>query len=59
MTGGASGQGRAAAIMVASEGAKVVLRDVNEEGGTQTMHMVTENGGQVVFTAADVSVEAE
>ena len=45
ITGGASGQGRAAAIMFASEGAKVVLSDVNEEGGTQTMHMVSENGG--------------
>ena len=59
ITGGASGQGRAAAIMFASEGAKVVLSDVNEEGGTQTRHLVTENGGQAVFTAADVSVEAD
>jgi NAD(P)-dependent dehydrogenase (short-subunit alcohol dehydrogenase family) len=57
ITGGASGQGRVAAIRFAQEGAKVVLSDVNEDGGRQTMHMVQENGGQAYFVPADVSVE--
>jgi NAD(P)-dependent dehydrogenase (short-subunit alcohol dehydrogenase family) len=59
ITGGASGQGRTAAVRFAAEGATVVLSDVNEEGGTQTMHMVQENGGEALFVAADVSMEAQ
>ena len=46
ITGGASGQGRVAAVRFAAEGARVALSDVNEEGGVQTMHMVQENGGE-------------
>ncbi len=58
ITGGGSGQGRTAAMMFAEEGAKIALSDVQEEGGTQTQHMVTENGGEALFVAADVSSEA-
>src|SRR2546426_8658022 len=57
ITGGASGQGRAAALRFAQEGAKVALSDVNAEGGVQTMHMVQENGGEAYFVAGDVSAE--
>jgi NAD(P)-dependent dehydrogenase (short-subunit alcohol dehydrogenase family) len=57
ITGGASGQGRAAALRFAQEGARVALSDVNEEGGRQTMHMVQENGGEAFFVPADVSTE--
>ena len=57
ITGGASGQGRVAALRFAQEGAKVVISDVNEDGGRQTMHMVQENGGQAYFVPADVAVE--
>ena len=59
ITGGASGQGRAAAVRFAAEGATIVLSDVNEDGGTQTMHMVQENGGEALFVAADVSMESQ
>jgi NAD(P)-dependent dehydrogenase (short-subunit alcohol dehydrogenase family) len=58
ITGGGSGQGRTAAMLFAREGARIALSDVLEEGGTQTQHMVTENGGEAVFVAADVSSEA-
>ena len=58
ITGGGGGQGRTAAMMFAQEGAKIALSDVQEEGGTQTQHMVTENGGEALFVAADVSSEA-
>jgi NAD(P)-dependent dehydrogenase (short-subunit alcohol dehydrogenase family) len=57
ITGGASGQGRVAALRFAQEGARVALGDVNEEGGRQTMHMVQENGGEAFFVPADVSSE--
>lgn len=59
ITGGASGQGRAAAVRFAAEGATIVLSDVNEDGGTQTMHMVQEDGGEALFVAADVSMESQ
>ncbi len=56
ITGGASGQGREAAVRFAAEGAKVVLSDVQEEGGVRTMHMVQENGGDAFFVPADIAV---
>lgn len=58
ITGGAGGQGRTAALMFAREGARIALSDTQEEGGMQTQHMVTENGGEALFVAADVSQEA-
>src|SRR5262245_53621350 len=57
ITGGASGQGRVAAVRFAQEGAKIALSDVNEEGGVQTMHMVQENGGEAYFIQGDVAAE--
>ncbi len=38
VTGGASGIGRATALAFAREGAKLVIADMNEEGGQQTVH---------------------
>lgn len=53
-----SGQGRTAAAMFARKGARIALSDVQEEGGMQTQHLVTENGGAAFFVPADVAVEA-
>ena len=55
VTGGASGIGRATALTFAREGAKLVIADMNEEGGHQTVHMITENGGEAIFVRTDVS----
>ena len=55
VTGGASGIGRATALTFAREGAKLVVADMNEEGGHQTVHMITENGGEAIFVQDDVS----
>ena len=49
VTGGASGIGRATALTFAREGAKLVVADMNEDGGQQTVHMITEKGGEAVF----------
>jgi NAD(P)-dependent dehydrogenase (short-subunit alcohol dehydrogenase family) len=54
VTGGASGIGRATALTFAREGAKLVVADMNEEGGQQTVHMITENGGEATFVQVDV-----
>jgi NAD(P)-dependent dehydrogenase (short-subunit alcohol dehydrogenase family) len=55
VTGGASGIGRATALTFAREGAKLVIADMNEEGGQQTVHMIRENGGDATFIHVDVS----
>lgn len=48
ITGTGSGQGRAAAIRFADEGAKVVGGDLDPEGGAKTVEMVRGAGGQMV-----------
>ncbi len=55
VTGGASGIGRATALTFAREGAKLIIADLNEEGGQQTVHMITEQGGEATFVQTDVT----
>ena len=55
VTGGASGIGRATALTFAREGAKLIVADMNDEGGQQTVHIITENGGEAIFVQADVT----
>src|SRR5206468_3951148 len=55
ITGAGSGQGRAAAVLFAQEGAKVVGADVQVEGGEETVQLVRAAGGQAAFWATDVS----
>jgi hypothetical protein len=59
VTGSASGIGRATALTFAREGAKLVVADMNEEGGQQTVHMITEQGGEAIFVRTDVSQAVE
>jgi NAD(P)-dependent dehydrogenase (short-subunit alcohol dehydrogenase family) len=59
VTGGASGIGRATALTFAREGAKLVIADMNVDGGQQTVHMITEQGGDATFVRVDVSHAAE
>src|SRR4029434_5289958 len=55
VTGGASGIGRATALTFAREGAQLVVADLNADGGQQTVHMITENGGEATFVQVDVT----
>src|SRR5215468_7653780 len=55
VTGGASGIGRATALTFAREGAKLIIADMNEDGGQQTVHLITEKGGEAIFVKVDVS----
>jgi len=54
VTGGASGMGRADAILLAAEGAKVVVADLNEAGGQAVAGAIGENA---VFMRLDVTDE--
>ena len=55
ITGAGSGIGRASAIMFAKEGAKVVVADINDAGGEETVTSIKSNGGEAVFIHTDVS----
>jgi NAD(P)-dependent dehydrogenase (short-subunit alcohol dehydrogenase family) len=53
VTGGGSGIGKAAAKAFAREGAKVVVSDINGEGGNETVGAITGSGGTALFVKAD------
>ena len=55
ITGGGSGQGRAAAQLFAQHGAAVAVSDVNEEGNAETVALIEKDGGQGLAITADVS----
>ena len=55
ITGGASGQGRAAARVFAGAGARVVVADIDEVGANETVKLVEERGGEALAVEADVS----
>ncbi len=55
ITGAASGIGRASAVLFAKEGAKIVVADIDETGGRQTVDLIAQGGGSAVFVKADVT----
>jgi|SRR6185437_4311406 NAD(P)-dependent dehydrogenase (short-subunit alcohol dehydrogenase family) len=59
ITGAASGIGRATSLIFAREGAKLVLADVQEEGGNQTVKLVKDAGASAIFVKVDVSKWAD
>ena len=59
VTGGAAGIGRAICEVFAAEGAKVVIGDINAEGGRETVRLIENAGGSAVFVPTDVSQETQ
>jgi NAD(P)-dependent dehydrogenase (short-subunit alcohol dehydrogenase family) len=59
VTGGASGIGRTTALAFASEGAKVVIADIDVEGGEETAMMIRDAGGKAIFVMTDVRIADE
>jgi NAD(P)-dependent dehydrogenase (short-subunit alcohol dehydrogenase family) len=58
ITGAASGIGRAAALLFASEGAAVAIADINRVG-QDVADEIVRNGGQSIFEHADVTRAAD
>ncbi|GAA0253629.1 SDR family NAD(P)-dependent oxidoreductase [Haladaptatus pallidirubidus] len=54
ITGGASGIGRASAKRLAAEGATVVVTDIDEKGGEETVAAIETDGGSADFHSLDV-----
>lgn len=59
ITGAGSGIGRETALLFAQEGASVVVVDINDEGGHETVRLVKGQGGQATYVHADVSKAAD
>ncbi|MGH2544996.1 MAG: SDR family NAD(P)-dependent oxidoreductase, partial [Ardenticatenaceae bacterium] len=59
VTGGAAGIGRAICELFAEEGAKVVVADINADGGEETVQRIKAASGEAMFVRADVSKESE
>ncbi|HAF77876.1 MAG TPA: 3-beta hydroxysteroid dehydrogenase [Maribacter sp.] len=59
VTGGASGLGESSAILLAREGAKIVITDVDDENGTKVVQDINNDGGEAIFIKQDVSKEEE
>src|SRR5215831_586171 len=56
---GGTGCGRAIAVRFGAGGAAVVVCDINEGGGHETVHMINSAGGRAAFFRADVRKELE
>ena len=59
VTGGASGIGRATALAMTREGARVAVNDRSEESAAGTVALINAAGGQAIALSGDVTVESD
>ncbi len=59
VTGGASGIGRATALIMAREGARVAVSDLTEESAAGTVALINAGGGQAIAIGGNVAREAD
>jgi 3(or 17)beta-hydroxysteroid dehydrogenase len=59
VTGAASGLGKAISILLAREGAKVVLADINETEGNKIADSINKEGSQAIFVKLNVTSESD
>ena len=59
VTGGGSGIGRACAIRLAQEGARVTIGDVRDEAAAETVALIQAAGGEAIAIHCDIGDEAQ
>jgi 3-oxoacyl-[acyl-carrier protein] reductase len=59
VTGAGSGFGEGIAVRYASEGARVVVNDIDVAAGERVAQGIRDGGGEAVFQRGDVSVDAD
>ncbi|MXO74294.1 SDR family oxidoreductase [Altererythrobacter aerius] len=59
VTGASGGIGRATALAFAASGARVVVSDVNDDGGEETLAMIADAGGTAIYQRCNVADPAE
>lgn len=57
VTGGAMGMGESHCLLLAREGARVVVTDINTEAGEATAQQIRDEGGEAIFIHHDVANE--
>jgi NAD(P)-dependent dehydrogenase (short-subunit alcohol dehydrogenase family) len=57
ITGAASGIGQSTACLLAEEGARVVVADIDADRGNDTVSSIHAKGGEAIFVQADISQE--
>ena len=59
VTGGSLGIGRACSIMLAREGARVAVTDIDEAAGGEVVNTIKQAGGEAIFIRHDAASEAD
>ncbi|WP_241666308.1 SDR family NAD(P)-dependent oxidoreductase [Mycobacterium marseillense] len=59
VTAAASGIGEATAKRLAEHGARVVIADIDQDGGERVVAEITERGGDAAFLRTDISIEED
>ena len=59
VTGAGSGIGRGSSLVLAQNGARLVVNDVNPDSGAETVKLIQEAGGEATFIQADVGIGAD
>jgi NAD(P)-dependent dehydrogenase (short-subunit alcohol dehydrogenase family) len=59
VTGAGRGLGRVTAQAFAREGARVVVTDIDEVGGNETLRLLQATGGEGIFIRSDVGIETD
>ncbi|USK71313.1 SDR family NAD(P)-dependent oxidoreductase [Peribacillus asahii] len=59
ITGAGNGIGKGVALSYAEKGANIVLADIDETAGIQTVTRIKEQGGEALFVQTDVRIEAD
>ena len=59
VTGGGIGIGRNTALLLAKQGAKVIVTDIDQESGQATLEEITNLGGEALFVSYDMEKQGD